>query len=371
MKVLLCGGGTGGHVMPAIAIAEIIEKSFTDTEIAFAGRTGGAENEAYIKTGHKLYTVDIEGISRSLSIRNAVAVFKAIKSGRIARSVIMDFAPDLIIGTGGYVCYPFIRQGQRLKVKTLMHESNVSPGLVTRVLGPKCQRLLLNLEGTKDHLRKTDNTVIVGNPTRSGFDRITKVEAKRRLGIPQTKTVIVSFGGSLGAGVLNEAVLGFIKNYVIGSNRIYHIHATGRNYFDDIKKNHDDLFESKKNVKVIPYIEDMPTVLRAADIAITRSGAMTVSELAACGVPSILIPSPNVTANHQYYNAKYMEKRGAAILLEEKELTFEKLTNEVERLIRSDYAMHRMSVNARNLAKADTARLIAKAISEVSGVNLG
>lgn len=367
MKVLLCGGGTGGHVMPAISIAEIVEKSFPDTEIAFAGRMGGAENEAYKKTGRKLYTVDVEGISRSLTFRNARAILKAIKSGRMARKIIKEFAPDIIIGTGGYVCYPFIRQGQRLKVKTVMHESNVSPGLVTRILGPRCQRLLLNLEGTREHLRRTDNTVVVGNPTRSGFERITKAEAKGRLGIPKEKTVIVSFGGSLGAGVLNEAVLSFIENYAIKNSKVYHIHATGRNYFDDIRKAHRELFDAKKNVKIVPYIEDMPTVLKAADIAITRSGAMTVSELAACGVPAILIPSPNVTANHQYYNAKYMEKRGAAIILEEKDLSADSLTKEVVRLIDSSYAIHRMSVCARNISKKDTEHLIAKAISEVLG----
>lgn len=365
MKVLLCGGGTGGHVMPAIAIAEIIGKSFPNTEIAFAGRQGGAENDAYIKTGHHLFTVDIEGISRSLCIGNVRAVFKVIKSGRTARKIIKSFAPDLIIGTGGYVCYPFIRQGQRLKIKTAIHESNVAPGLVTRLLAPKCDRLLLNLEGTKKHLSKSENAVVVGNPTRRDFERIGKSEARKRLGIPESKRVLVSFGGSLGAGVLNEAVLEFIGDYVVGNSEVYHIHATGRSYYEDIQKAHRELFCAKKNVRIVPYIDDMPTVLKAADLAITRSGAMTVSELSACALPSILIPSPNVTANHQYHNAKYMQSKGAAVILEEKELSGKRLISEVRKLFESRDTMRRMSVRAKSVSKGETDQLISSAISEM------
>ena len=150
MRVLLCGGGTAGHVMPAIAMGEIIEKNFENTTVAFAGRCGGSENKAYEASERKLYTVEISGISRRLTINNIKSIFTALKAGRIANSIINEFKPDLIIGTGGYVCYPFIKQGQRLGIKTVIHESNVSPGLVTRMLGRKCDRIMLNLEGTRE-----------------------------------------------------------------------------------------------------------------------------------------------------------------------------------------------------------------------------
>lgn len=365
MRALLCGGGTGGHVMPAIAIAEIIGKSFPNSEIAFAGRMGGAENDAYTKTGRTLYTVDISGFSRSLSFKNVQSILKVIKSGITARRIIKDFAPDIIIGTGGYVCYPFIRQGQRLKIKTMIHESNVAPGLVTRLLGPRCDKLLLNLAGTKDHLRKTSNTAVVGNPTRKEFGNLTKEEARRRLGIPKNISLIVSFGGSLGAEVLNCAIFEFLENYVRDNDKVWHIHATGRNHFDKGQKNHPALFEDTGNIRIIPYIEDMPTVLKAADIAITRSGAMTVSELSVSGTPSILIPSPNVAANHQYYNAKYMQSKGGAVLIEERDLSADKLRSEVVRLISSKQLIRKMSLNAKETAKTNTNRLITNSIKEI------
>ena len=365
MRVLLCGGGTGGHVMPAIALAEIIEKSFPKSEIAFAGRIGGSENEAYTKTGRKLFTIDISGFSRSLSFKNISAFFKLIKSGRIAREIIKGFDPDIIIGTGGYVCYPFIKQGQHLKIKTAIHESNVAPGLVTRILGPRCDKILLNLEGTREHLKNASNTVVVGNPTRKSFGTMTKVEARRMLRIPESKILIVSFGGSLGSDMLNEAMLGFITDYVDASGEIWHVHATGRHYYDKCKERYPRLFEGKRNIRIVPYIDDMPTLLKAADIAITRSGAMTISELAECKVPSILIPSPNVTANHQYYNAKYMESRGASVVVEEVMLSSGKLKSEITRLLASKDTMRKMSNHAGNAAKTNTDRLVTDVLKEI------
>ena len=243
MRVLLCGGGTAGHVMPAIAIAEIIEKSFKGSVIAFAGREDGPENNAYLNTGHRLYTIDIQGISRSLSINNVKSILKVIKSGRMSKNVIRDFNPDIIIGTGGYVCYPFIRQGQRMKIKTVIHESNVAPGLVTRILGHRCDLLLLNLEGTKKNLKAPENTIVVGNPTRKSFDTISKTDARKRLRIPDGKKLIVSFGGSLGADLINKTVLSLMSRHSLKNPDIYHIHATGKSLYCKIRENHPELFK--------------------------------------------------------------------------------------------------------------------------------
>ena len=365
MKVLLCGGGTAGHVMPAIAIAEILEKEFPDVTVAFAGRVNGSENSAYSKTKHRLYTVDICGIKRSLNIRNFKSFAKILKSGKAARRIIKEFQPDVIIGTGGYVCFPFLRQGQRMGIRTVMHESNVAPGLVTRILGPKCDKLLLNLDGTKKYLKRKDNTLVVGNPTRKSFGAITRSEARRRLSIPDGKRLIVSFGGSLGADTLNTAILGFIEGVVLRRDDIFHIHATGRQYYKQISESHSSTLKQKQSIRILPYIEDMPTVLRAADIAITRSGAITVSELSKCATPSILIPSPNVTANHQFINAEYMVSKGAAIVIEEKDLTPQRLSDEVISLLTSRAKMHRMSVCAKNVCVKDTDALIVSAIREI------
>ena len=358
MRVLLCGGGTAGHVMPAIAMAEIIDKSFPGSVIAFGGRRNGGENLSYEKSGHDLYTVDIVGIKRSLSINNIKSVFKVIKSGRDARNIITEFNPDLIIGTGGYVCYPFIRQGQRLGIKTMLHESNVAPGLVTRLLGRKCEKVMLNLEGTRKYLKNIENTVVVGNPTRQDFGSMSKPVARRRLGIHDDETLIVSFGGSLGASLMNRVIGELITQYTTQSSKIKHIHATGRANYEEMKKQFPSLFSGDKRIKIVPYIEDMPTHLIAADLAITRSGAITVSELCRSGTPSILIPSPNVTANHQYANADYMRSLGAAHLIEEKELSAKRLSEEINAILTSEQTMKKMARRARSACTRDTEKAI-------------
>ena len=365
MRALLCGGGTAGHVIPAIAICEIIERNFKGSEIAFAGRCGGDENKAYRQTGHKLYEIDVSGLKRSPSINNIKSIFKMLKSSRVAVSIIKEFKPDIIIGTGGYVSYPFIRQGQRLGIKTVLHESNVSAGLVTKLLYKKCDKVMLNLGGTEKYLSGAKNTVVVGNPTLSDFGTISKAEARRRIGIKDTEFLIVSFGGSLGAEVLNNTVGEMLSEYTFEKKKVRHVHSSGRKNYDAMRKNYPKLFEEKKNVKIIPYIENMPILLTASDLAITRSGAMTISELCRTGTPSILIPSPNVTANHQYVNAAYMRERGAATMIEENELTAKKLYEEITTLMSSPDKMAQMSRCAHAVGKKDTERAITKVFLEI------
>lgn len=365
MRVLLCGGGTAGHVMPAVAISEIIEKNFPESVIAFAGRSGGAENKAYQDTGHALYTVDIRGISRSFSINNIKSIFKLLKSSRIARRIIKDFDPDIIIGTGGYVCFPFIRQGQRKGIKTVMHESNIFPGLVTRLLGKRCDRLLLNFEASKQYLNTQKNTVVVGNPLRHSFSSLTKSQARERLGIEKDKIFIVSFGGSLGAEVLNDVIISCMKELSNKNGNIKHIHSAGRAHFENIKSKYPDLCKENTGVRIVPYIDDMPIYLTAADLAITRSGAMTISELCRSSTASILIPSPNVTANHQYKNAKHMEILGAAKIIEEKELTADQLINEINALISSPDLIRKMSKKASAAYTKNTDRMVVRVLKEL------
>lgn len=358
MRVLLCGGGTGGHVMPAIAIGEIICKNFPSAEIAFAGRQGGNENRAYKSTGRKLYMIDIHGISRSININNVKSLFKVIKSGRTARNIIKDFNPDIIIGTGGYVCYPFIRQGQRMKIRTVIHESNVYPGLVTRLLYKKCDALLLNLEGSKDYLKNTGNITVVGNPTRSGFGGTTKAEARRLLGVKDGEVLIVSFGGSLGAEKLNEAIRDFLVLVLKSGMNVRCIHATGKTHYNGFIEKYPEFAEPSKRIKVLPYIENMPTVLTAADMAITRSGAITIAELARSATPSILIPSPNVTANHQYINAEHMKKIGASELITEDELDGKILFKKTLEIVSNSTKRDRMSKRAHSVYKENTDSMI-------------
>lgn len=363
MKILFCGGGTAGHVMPAIAMAEIALCENNGCEVAFVGRNGGNENRSIIKEGYKLYTLDVMGMSRSISFRSIKAIIKAIKSGRIAKRIISEFSPDIVIGTGGYVSYPVIRAAQSMNIPTMMHESNVYPGLVTRLLGKGCNTLLLNSEGTKKYLKRTDNTLVIGNPLRVNFSAISRADARKKLGIKASDFFIVSFGGSLGAEILNTRIMELMRGYSAVRKDVRHIHASGVSHYNAIKSQDANLTRGVNGCKILPYIDDMPTYLNAADLVISRSGAMTISELAEVGVASILVPSPNVAENHQYVNAKYVADLGGALMIEEKDLTAEALTAAVE-CIRSDPKLAKnLAANVHKLSRADTADLFIKAIN--------
>ena len=364
MRILFCGGGTAGHVTPAIAMAEIMLRARPDCEVAFVGRSGGNENRSIVKEGYRLYTIDIMGIKRSLSFRNISAIIKVIKSGRMAKEIISEFSPDIVIGTGGYVCYPVIRAAQRLHIPTMIHESNVYPGLVTRLLGGKCTRLLLNSEGTKGHLKHTENTLVIGNPLRTSFSSVSRDDARKRLGIGRNNFLVLSFGGSLGSEVMNERIIELMRGYSSARDNVSHVHATGISHYGEIRSREPALCSGANGCRILPYIDDMPSYLKAADLVICRSGAMTVSELALVGVASILIPSPNVSENHQYTNAKYVSDRGAALMIEERDLSLESLAQAVER-VRTDSASRRkMAEKMRRLSRLDTAKLLVRAVNE-------
>jgi UDP-N-acetylglucosamine--N-acetylmuramyl-(pentapeptide) pyrophosphoryl-undecaprenol N-acetylglucosamine transferase len=234
------------------------------------------------------------------------------------------------------------------------------------MLGSKCDKLLLNLEGTKKHLKNTSNTLVVGNPTRNAFDSITKKEARKYLGIPDGHTLIVSFGGSLGAEMMNKCIADFMTKYLHTKSSIHHIHATGKTKYAQIKEAYPELFEKHSNIRIIPYIDNMPIFLKAADIAITRSGAITISELSRCAIPSILIPSPNVASNHQVLNARYMESEGASILIEEKDLNAERLWCELSKILKSPSKSRNMASNARRICPKNTDLLIETALKDMS-----
>ncbi len=362
MRILFCGGGTAGHVMPEIAMCEMAIKNIRDTQVAFVGRQNGNENKTIVNSGYKLYTIDIQGLSRSLSLKNIAAIFKLIRSKSDSVKIIREFNPDLIIGTGGYVCFPIIRQGQKMGIPTIIHESNAYPGLVTRMLGSGCTSVLLNFEGACKNLKRKDNVKVVGNPLRMDFKNVTREAARKAIGISDKEVLIVSFGGSLGAEVINNTIIAMMYKFSTHDNRIRHIHATGQSHYNEIEKAHPRLSKGLNGCRIVSYIENMPILMRAADIAITRSGAMTLSELAYAKTPSILIPSPNVVANHQYENAKFACEVGGAVMIEECELNTDTLITHVRALLEDPERRKEMSVNLSKLAKVDTEKKIIDAI---------
>ncbi len=333
MKLLLAGGGTGGHVNPAIAIAEAMKRRHKDLELAFVGRTGGEENRAVSSRGFKLYTVDIKGFSRKISADTLKSAFLALKSLKSAERIISDFEPDVIVATGGYVCWPIVKTGIKMKIPTLMHESNIYPGLVTRMLGGKCDKLLLNSEKSTAFLKNPENCIALGNPLRESFFKTSKAAARKELGIKNGEIFILSFGGSLGSEKINEAVLELMKSYTSKAQGVVHLHSAGERYFEKINEENKELTSGFDNCKIQPYIDNMASAMSAADIVISRAGAMTLTEIAKCAAAAILIPSPNVADDHQRKNAEALVKAGAAIMITEDSLDSELLGNKVFELI--------------------------------------
>ncbi len=373
MRVLMTGGGTGGHVYPAIAIADTIKQNIEGSEIAFVGTTNGIENKICASEGYRIYHVNVMGIRRSLSPKNIKAMYLAWRSPKRAEKIIEEFKPDVVIGTGGYVSWPILVAASKLGIPTLVHESNVYPGLTVRKLQGKVDRILLNFEDSKKHLtRSDDDTLIcVGNPLRRGFSVATKAEARRELGLPQNAKVILSYGGSRGAQKVNETVLGLMKEYDSEHPEVVHIHATG----DIGKKAFDDGFyglglDMLGNIKLYDYINNMPTVMAAADLVICRAGAMTLSEISMMKKPAIFIPSPNVVDNHQFKNAKLLADNNAASVIEEKELSVERLVEEVARLLSDDALRAEYSRNVERFSNPNANKLIYNEIIElVSDIN--
>lgn len=320
MNILFCGGGTAGHITPALAIAEEIKERHPKADIMFVGREKGEENRMIEKNGYALATVNIGGFKRSFSIDNVKNVFTAIEALRKSKKIIKEFSPDVVVGTGGYVCWPVIKAAEKLKIPTVIHESNACPGLVTKLLAPKCDRVLLNFPGAEKELRRCKNVKIVGNPIRREFLTLTKSAARKKLGISQKAFLIVSFGGSGGSKKMNDTVISLMKSHSAKNKHIIHVHGCGNKYQAELKKDYPEFFKGEDGCIITPYIDDMPTLIKAADTVISRCGAMTIAELSAVGVASILIPSPNVTNNHQFKNAKLISERKAAIMIEEKDL---------------------------------------------------
>lgn len=338
MRVLMTGGGTGGHVNPALAIAYTIKQNDPSAEIAYVGTKKGIENKLVPKAGYPLYYVDIQGMRRSLSPSNLKTAYLALTSPYKARTIIEEFKPDIVIGTGGYVSWPVIKAASDMGIPTALHESNAIAGVAVKMLQKCVDRIYLNFEKTAETLNCDESKIMkVGNPIMGEFTSISKEEARRRMGLPdQYKYVLLSYGGSMGAEKVNDAVLAVMREFTAKHPEVYHIHATGSIELELCTSQFKEMgLDRCENISLSEYIYDMPVRMAAADLTINRAGAMTVSELAMTGKAAIFIPSPNVAENHQYKNAKVLYDAGAAALYEEKDLVdgAKPLIAEVEKLL--------------------------------------
>ncbi len=337
MRVLMTGGGTGGHVYPALAIASVIKQNNPDAEIAFVGTPSGMENKLVGAAGYKMYHVDVKGFRRSLSLKNFKALYLALVSPQKAKKIIKEFKPDIVIGTGGYVSWPILVAASKLGVPSAVHESNAVPGVTVRKLASYVDRVYVNYEESISLLSHKEKALRVGCPLRLDFEAVDKKTARKMLGIPDNVKMLLSFGGSLGAEQVNFAMLDFMEDYVSKHSDVLHVHATGSIEW----KIATGIFKNKgldkcENIRFVEYINDMPLQMAAADVVVCRSGANAVSELALMKKAAILIPSPNVTDNQQFKNANAIAKQGGALLIEEKDITREKIVTMITSLLDSE-----------------------------------
>ncbi|MBQ7308946.1 MAG: undecaprenyldiphospho-muramoylpentapeptide beta-N-acetylglucosaminyltransferase [Clostridia bacterium] len=335
MKVLLAGGGTGGHINPAIAIANTIKEHDKSAEIAFIGTKKGMENKLVGKAGYPLYHIEMQGLRRSLSLSNIKTAYYYFTAPGKAKKLLLEYKPDVVVGTGGYLCWPLLHAASKLGIPTAVHESNAIPGKAVKMLEKEVDRIYINFPTTAEYFTETEKILCVGNPLITMPSTEAETDLRERLDIPKNaKKILLSFGGSLGAERVNKEVLALMRDYTSQNPDIFHIHATGKIEYEDAMAMAESygLLEHP-NIRLLEYIYDMPLWEKAADAVICRAGAMTIAEMALLGKACILIPSPNVANNHQYENAKRLAEAGAAIMHEEKDISTEKLTASVSDIL--------------------------------------
>ncbi len=368
MRILLTCGGTAGHINPAVAVASLLIRNNPDCEILFVGAQDRMETKLVPEEGFEISTVRITNLSRSISVKGMIHNFNTLRnvviSTRKAKNIILDFRPDVVVGTGGYVCYPVLTAANALHIPTIIHESNAQPGLTTKLLAKKADRILVGFEHCKEAYSDSKKVIVTGTPVRQAFCKSDENEASKELE-KKGKPLVLSFWGSLGAEHMNNVMLDMIP--LIKMERFQLVHVTGSMYYKTFMEKIAQVCPdySRQGVEIYEYLYDMPRVMKTADLVICRAGASTLSELTFIGKPSILIPSPNVTANHQEKNARMLEKDGAARVLLEGEFDAEKLLQEIKLMINNREVLSKMGEAAANLSQKDAAEKICSVILSV------
>ncbi|MCD8374409.1 MAG: UDP-N-acetylglucosamine--N-acetylmuramyl-(pentapeptide) pyrophosphoryl-undecaprenol N-acetylglucosamine transferase [Oscillospiraceae bacterium] len=370
MRLLLTCGGTAGHVNPAVGVAGRIKELLPDSEVLFIGADGMMETELVPREGYEIKTVTITNLHRSLKpaeiVHNLKTFRNVLMSVPQAKRIIREFKPDVAVGTGGYVCYPVLKAAHSLGIPTLVHESNAQPGLTPKMLAKAVDCVMLGFAGAAEGYGKGVNAVYTGTPVRPYFRTADRAEARKALGLNSDRPLVVSVWGSLGSDYMNKAMRSFIAE-AAEKNEFDLIHSAGKRGYAGIKSALDaaglnsELLASR-GIDVREYIYDMPTVMAAADLVLCRSGASTLSELTALGKPAVLVPSPNVTANHQEKNARVLERAGGADVLLEGEFTPAELYDRVSALLHDSEKLAAMSAGMRSVSVADATEIIADMI---------
>ncbi len=363
MKIIIAAGGTAGHINPGLAIAQHIKSKHPDAEIMFVGRKEGMEYGLVTKAGYKFCHMEVTGFQRRLTLnnikRNLITVKNLLFASSKAKKILKDFAPDMVIGTGGYVSGPILLKAAKMGIKTAIHEQNAFAGVTNKLLSKNVDTVFVATEKAAQYMAFPEKCIVCGNPVREEIQAADVQQSRKELGV-EGKTVILSFGGSLGARKLNNAMKAVVLHNKDRED-IVHYHVVGR--YDEgefvafLAQN--DIQQSE-NLQVFEYLYDIPKYMAAADILITRCGALTIAEIACMGKASILIPSPNVAENHQYHNGKVLADMGAAVLIEEKDLTDDAIINAFESMYSDTTKTKQMGVLSRQAYKQDCLDIIYK-----------
>ncbi len=348
MKVLISGGGTGGHIFPALSIANAIKRRTPDAEILFVGALGRMEMERVPAAGYPIEGLPVAGFDRKRLWRNFGVLWKLWKSLRKARHIVRDFRPDIAIGVGGYASGPVLKEAQRRGVPTLLQEQNSYPGVTNKLLAPKAKAICVAYEGL-DRYFPADKIIMTGNPVRKDLEEctMTREEAKKELGFDPAKPLILSVGGSLGARTVNEAIAASLDTIAAkGAQLMWQTGRYGAEEFQGLAKGYD-------NVKATTFITRMDLAYRAADLVVSRAGAGTISELQILGKPVILIPSPNVAEDHQRHNAEALSTRGAAVMILDKDAVAE-LPAAITRLLDDEKEREKLADEITKMAMRDS-----------------
>lgn len=373
MNVIFTCGGTGGHINPAIAVADVLRQRHPDCKILFIGAEHHMEELLVPQKGYDLRCLPGSGLSRGKNLaalrKNIHAVKCVMNAVRECKKIIRDFQADVVVGTGGYASFPALYAGSRLGIPTIVHESNAVPGLTTKLAAEIATRVLVCFEESRKYYKHPDKVETVGMPVRQEFLFKDKAAARAELGITDDKPLVVSAFGSQGAKVMNEIVSDILPLEQRDGFPFHHIHAVGSfgwSWMPQRIRDHGVDYEHCAELDVREYIYNMPTVMAAADVFISRAGAATCNEIAACGTPCVLIPSPNVTNNHQEKNARLLEQAGGAVVVLEKDCTAQRIYDEIRRLLSDDALRDRMTAGLHSLVKQDSTQRICDMVEELA-----
>ena len=372
MNVIFTCGGTGGHINPAIAVANALKERHPDAKILFVGAQGGMEEKLVPQAGYAIRTIPCTSISRKLNLegirKNMKAIGVVLRAVRACKQIIREFDADVVVGTGGYASFPAMRAASALGIPVCVHEANAVPGLTTKLAADHAQKVLVSFAESAQYYRHPEKVETVGMPVRKEFITTQKAQARETLGLDHRPLVVTAFG-SLGARDMNYMVAQLMKLEQEAGHPFQHIHATGAFGWEWMPQHLEELGVSVndgKGIDMREYIYDMPTVMAAADVIISRAGASSCNEIAASDTPCILIPSPNVTNNHQEKNARILEKRGAALVILEPECTADGVMQKLRELLSNADACSEMSAQLRNMAVLDSAERICTMIEELA-----